>query len=107
MKTFAILFETLTIEVAAKREEIFGRVEAALAAAEEVMNSAEMLKFKLRDMEIIGQLARVLAGFLEDVQLEKIEADLEQLQREAAIFKIPIVSPMRLASNIATRRVNI
>lgn len=84
MRSITILFEPLTIEVAAKREEIFKRVEKALAAAEEIMNSAEELKFKLRAMEIIGLLARVLAGFLEDVQLETIEADLAQLKREAA-----------------------
>jgi len=84
MRTFVISFEPLVIEVASKREEIFNRVEAALAAAEEVMKTTKNLKFKLRAMEIIGQLARVLAGFLEDVQLETIEADLEQLKREAA-----------------------
>ena len=84
MKTITILFEPLTIEVGPKREEIFGRVEKALAAAEEIMNSAAELKFKLRAMEIIGLLARVLAGFLEDVELEKIEGDLAQLKREAA-----------------------
>jgi hypothetical protein len=84
VKTVTISFEPLTIEVGAKREEIFLRVEKALAAAEEIMNSGAELKFKLRAMEIIGLLARVLAGFLEDVQLETIETDLEQLKREAA-----------------------
>jgi hypothetical protein len=84
VKSITILFKPLTIEVGPKREEIFNRVEAALAAAEEIMNSAEELKFRLRAMELIGLLARVLAGFLEDVQLEEIEADLEHLKREAA-----------------------
>jgi hypothetical protein len=84
MKTITIMFEPLTIEVGAKREEIFLRVEAALAVAEDIMKTAAELKFKLRAMEIIGQLARVLAGFLEDVQLEAIEADLEELKREAS-----------------------
>ena len=84
MRSITISFQPLTIEVGPKREEIFNRVEKALAAAEEIMNSAEELKFKLRAIEIIGLLARVLAGFLEDVELEKIEADLEQLKREAA-----------------------
>lgn len=84
MRSITILLEPLTIPVTAKREEIFRRVEAALAAAEEVMRTTDNLKFKLRAMEIIGQLARVLAGFLEDVQLDKIETDLEQLKREAA-----------------------
>ena len=79
-----ISFEPFTIDVGPKREEIFNRVEAALAAAEQVMKTTEKLKFKLRAMEIIGQLARVLAGFLEDVQLDKIEADLEELEQEAA-----------------------
>ena len=63
MKSITVLFEPLTIEVGPKREEIFGRVEKALAAAEEIMNSAVELKFKLRAMEIIGLLARVPAGF--------------------------------------------
>ena len=84
MRTVVISFEPLVIEVAEKREEIFNRVEAALSAAEEVMTTTKKLKFKLRAMEIIGQLARVLAGFLEDVQLDTIEADLEELTREAA-----------------------
>ena len=84
MRTVVISFEPLVIEVAEKREEIFNRVEKALTAAEEVMNTTKKLKFKLRAMEVIGQLARVLAGFLEDVQLDKIEADLEELTREAA-----------------------
>ena len=84
MKTVTISFEPLVIEVAAKREEIFNRVEKALTAAEKVMKTTRKLKFKLRAMEIIGQLARVLAGFLEDVQLDTIEADLKELTREAA-----------------------
>ena len=63
MKSIIISFESLIIQVSPKREENFHRVEAALAAAEQVMKTAEELKFKLRAMEIIGQLARVLAGF--------------------------------------------
>jgi hypothetical protein len=85
MNTIEIKVKPFIIDVTPEREDIYTRAKKAFQEAETLMNDADLhVRYRLRAMEILGKLARVLAGFLEDVQLDAIEADLEELKREAA-----------------------
>ena len=85
MNTIQIKVKPLIIDVTPEREDIYTRAKKAFQEAEALMNDASLhVRYRLRAMEIVGKLARVLAGFLEDVQLDTIEADLEELKGETA-----------------------
>ena len=85
MNAIQIKVKPFVIDVTPEREDIYTRAKKAFQEAEALMNDVGLhVRYRLRAMEIVGKLARVLAGFLQDVQLDKIEEDLEQLKGEAA-----------------------
>jgi hypothetical protein len=51
-----------------------------LQRAETLANTHENVKVRLKAMEVVVRIAQFMEGVLKDVQLDEIQAELEQLE---------------------------
>ena len=68
------------IRVVPEREQLYSRMKRLLQRAETLANTHENVKVRLKAMEVVIRIAQFLEGVLKDVQLDEIQAELEQLE---------------------------
>jgi ATP-dependent RNA circularization protein (DNA/RNA ligase family) len=79
MRAIRLTFRSLRFEVTPEREHLYGRIKGLLEKAEEIANSHESVKIRLKAMEVAARLAQFLAGVLKDVHLDEIEAEAQKV----------------------------
>jgi len=79
MRAIRLTFRSLRFEVAPEREHLYGRIKGLLEKAEEIANSHESVKVRLKAMEVAAGLAQFLAGVLKDAHLDEIEAEAQKV----------------------------
>ena len=83
MRAIRLEFKPLMFEVPDERERLYKKIKALLERAEEIANTHQNIKYRLKAMEVAARLAQFLAGVLKDVQLDQIEDELRKLEGEA------------------------
>jgi REP element-mobilizing transposase RayT len=68
------------IRVVPEREQLYSRMKRLLQRAETLANTHENVKIRLKAMEVVVRIAQFMEGVLKDVQLDQIQAELEQLE---------------------------
>ena len=68
------------IRVVPERMQLYSRMKRLLQRAETLANTHENVKVRLKAMEVVVRIAQFLEGVLKDVQLDEIQAELEQLE---------------------------
>jgi hypothetical protein len=82
MKVIKLSFKPLIFEVPSEREHLYKRIKALLERAEQIANTHENVKYRLKAMEVATRIAQFLAGVLKDVQLDKLEQEISKLESE-------------------------
>ena len=80
MRVIKVNIRAFMIRVVPEREQLYSRMKRLLQRAETLANTHENVKIRLKAMEVVVRIAQFMEGVLKDVQLDEIQAELEQLE---------------------------
>jgi hypothetical protein len=80
MRVIKVNIRAFMIRVVPEREGLYSRMKRLLQRAETLANTHENVKIRLKAMEVVVRIAQFMEGVLKDVQLDEIQAELEQLE---------------------------
>lgn len=71
----------LTIHVPEERREIYERMKVLLNRVEHIINSTYDERLKIRAIECAVKIASLLKDVLEDVQIDKLEEEVAEIEK--------------------------
>ena len=81
MRVIKVNIRAFMIRVVPEREQLYSRMKRLLQRAETLANTHENVKVRLKAMEVAVRIGQFLEGVLKDLQLDEIQAELEELEK--------------------------